>query len=787
MIRSFPLHGTGHSVGLPLHGRQAGGGASIDPTIYAEASPISAARLAESRLGVVPDTTVNGYPIAAKNTLLCFQVRGTSCTLKNAGGSDTGPITVVVDGGTRTTLNRTSGETVLFTGLTDDWHTVSVIPGDAFGDNVYIPLGASDALTATGSDPKFLLPNAGGNPADGNLKVAGKKTEGANSIWGISTDLYSNHIVSFSGRFSRLIIGAATSRVYVSIDGAMPTAYDKELYGALVIDPPQTNSTFYIWTYGAVSEVADQRILSIGALGTETLTYPNGLARAYTFGHSITEGLNFVGTTNFPVTYAAKKYLGASLAKSGLGIPTLLAALPAALASIPDPEAADIAVVDIGRNDGDATLTAGEISDYNDSLDLLVAKGFQRIFLLGQMPISPFEPEANGLNASIEAIAVARPSGENVSYISRAAYGDVDTTDGTHPSPTGFSEMVALDAIYFAPSLPTPPVDSTSPVLSSQTATASGTTIDIDVTSDEAGGTIYAALRLSTDGVLSKANIKDGTGDAVDTASLTFPIAGVNELAFAGVSAGTYVADIYQVDRFGNESAVVSTASATVAPNISFTSATEVINDTVFRTTYTGSTIGAAAGSDRLRVLAVHYQTNSGGTGTTLTATIGGVGLTLLGSGDLGASPAEGWALFYSKDASLPSGTVEVVFSASVRACVAVVVDFADVDQTTTFGTPATNNTFNLTVTRSITTTAADSMILTGVTWRANGSTALPITESQGGTLAYTGESGTASSNDIAAAISYEAVPTASAEAHTYVKTGGGNFVIAYGVEILTV
>ncbi|MFC4669700.1 hypothetical protein ACFO5X_14140, partial [Seohaeicola nanhaiensis] len=109
-------------------------------------------------------------------------------------------------------------------------------------------------------------------------------------------------------------------------------------------------------------------------------------------------------------------------------------------------------------------------------------------------------------------------------------------------------------------------VDSTAAILSSLIATADGSDIDVSVTSNDAVGEIFFAVRLSSNPQLSAANIINGTGDALDTDSDDTPEAGSGNLGgFIGLGAATYVVDAVQVDDRGNVSAVVSSAEVTIS------------------------------------------------------------------------------------------------------------------------------------------------------------------------------------------------------------------------------
>lgn len=105
-------------------------------------------------------------------------------------------------------------------------------------------------------------------------------------------------------------------------------------------------------------------------------------------------------------------------------------------------------------------------------------------------------------------------------------------------------------------------IDDTPPALSAATATATGQkSADWAVTSTEAGGTIFAAIRLAADAVLSRPQIEAGGGMAVAIGSDPAPTADAgNGGSFANLGAGTsYVVDLFQRDSHGNDSAVAST------------------------------------------------------------------------------------------------------------------------------------------------------------------------------------------------------------------------------------
>lgn len=128
----------------------------------------------------------------------------------------------------------------------------------------------------------------------------------------------------------------------------------------------------------------------------------------------------------------------------------------------------------------------------------------------------------------------------------------------------------------------TPAVDTTAPVLSSQTGTATGTTTASGtVTTDEGNGTLYRMA--STNATETVATIKA----AALTTSVT--TSGVQSVTFSGLTAATtYYAHYVQDDAVGNVSNVVNSASFT-------TSATDTTAPTL--SSPTGSATGTTTAS----------------------------------------------------------------------------------------------------------------------------------------------------------------------------------------------
>ena len=180
-------------------------------------------------------------------------------------------------------------------------------------------------------------------------------------------------------------------------------------------------------------------------------------------------------------------------------------------------------------------------------------------------------------------------------------------------------------------------VDTDAPTLTSPTASENTGDIDWSVTSDQAEGTIYAALYDSGDAEPSASDIINGTGDVIDTDSDASPAAdGSNGGTFATPANATYKVAMVHVDDYGNVSAVVSSAEVTLgwtpldlgAKLIAWYDLTDFAN--LYQTTDTSTPVTTAGQS-------VNRITDLSGNGNHLTTGVyasSGNGLALTGALD---------------------------------------------------------------------------------------------------------------------------------------------------------
>ena len=244
-------------------------------------------------------------------------------------------------------------------------------------------------------------------------------------------------------------------------------------------------------------------------------------------------------------------------------------------------------------------------------------------------------------------------------------------------------------------------IDTLASTLSSATGTQTGqTTAAWGVTSNEAGGTIFAAVRLSTDGVLTKGEIENGTGNAVATDTDATPTAdSANAGSFTGLTAGTgYIVDCFQRDALGNESAVVSSSSFTTASAsglVGHDTAISIWSDASGATTSGSITVA----DGELIIVEFTGQPTSAYNFTGMTATLNGVAMTQIAANNVTNGMA-GTVAFRSIASGSGSQTVAVTpgiglssseaayrritgFNSGTPVSDASVYDFYNIDHTT--------------------------------------------------------------------------------------------------------
>lgn len=297
-------------------------------------------------------------------------------------------------------------------------------------------------------------------------------------------------------------------------------------------------------------------------------------------------------------------------------------------------------------------------SEVSFSLTITAASGVARsitnvtvgVFAAGVLPVTITSPDAvNGETVKWVMVptGASAPSATQVDNGQNAAGGaPSDSGQFAWPGPVNLTITTGLDAnfdLYLVISNGALSnvgsdtnfeVDTTNPTFSSVTAAQSGaTTATWGATSNEAQGTIFAAVRLATDPVLTASEIENGTGNAVATSTDPTPTADANNQgSFSGLTASTtYQVDAFQRDEFGNESPVASSSSFTTAAGASTLTLTHLGNSDALigGGTFTLDLTGVAQG-ETLHILS--SKSRGAGTSTITAADLEGQAWTLVDS-----------------------------------------------------------------------------------------------------------------------------------------------------------
>ena len=457
----------GLGMGLKINSPGAGGGWS---PVWLDA-PGSAADVRKGLLGYTWDDS-GGSGLLRVNRYYAVwmaKISGTAATLTLEAADASYPydFQVSVDGGEFANVTPSSGDIVLFSGLSDAEHTVVVNVHISYVEQIGLA-ASGNLLAVTGANPRFRVPAYRHTVFEDTtgISTAARFVTADTLNAGFEPDYYAKGapgsmiMTRFApGDARELWVGAKGLIVYVQFDHGERTAIEMDVTATSVnnmggyIEIPANTSVVSIYTQ-AYSGSSGQWL----AIGTDAeITFPD-TPRLYHWGHSIVEGAGVGGAivgpplTDLPLTADWFGYVGGNFGVSGDTINALQTRIDAEIAEI-TVEAGDIAWIDIGRNDGGGSLDAGEIADYELILDSVYAAGFSRILCLGVMPINTLIFEAT--NVSIKAIVddQRETSGRaNVFYVDRTAYDETAITiAGTHPDDEGYRlEMFPLNKTTYA-------------------------------------------------------------------------------------------------------------------------------------------------------------------------------------------------------------------------------------------------------------------------------------------------------------------------------------------------
>jgi lysophospholipase L1-like esterase len=395
----------------------------------------------------------------ASRTVWVGTITGTEALLtvdRSSGSVDGSTITVSVDGGNFANAPLSGGRCVLFSGLSDAPHKIAIKVGDGYGTSVRVQ-NSGTVLSVTGVTPAIDTPTQQLKMFDGNALYDTHSKKSALS-GGYLT--YSPlNIASGEPKYSagqrfktdatKLWVASAHRYVYVSVDGAAPTRYDRGVTPTLnfhIIDLDGAQHTYNVWVKDD-PVTANVGMLSVGVNGT---VYDVGAKlRLNQFGDSITQGVGATSTGEVDTHGVAAHFgmLGTTYGVSGENTAGLKARLPSLLTNLA-PSSTDVAVLAIGRNDDLTTVGPTFEADYQDVVNMLIAV-YGKVLCRGVLPEATTWPVGNG---KIQAL-VAAMANPNVVFIDTSTWTGIDKSDGTHPSDAGYDTLETYCKTAYAPYL----------------------------------------------------------------------------------------------------------------------------------------------------------------------------------------------------------------------------------------------------------------------------------------------------------------------------------------------
>jgi lysophospholipase L1-like esterase len=399
---------------------------------------------------------------ASGRTVWVGEITGTEALLtvvRASGSQATGHIIVSVDGGAETSATLADGKFTLFSGLADTKHTVAITVASAMASS-YGVLNSGNVLTVTGAVPALDVPTSQLNMYEGNPFAYSQSQRVA--LASPYLDYLPSTIISptSSARYSaghrfktdatKLYVASGDRYVYVSVDGAAPTRYDRGDAPTInfhVIDLDGELHTYNLWGRDR-PVVSGVGLLSIGHNGT--LSDVGTTYRLEQFGDSITQGYGATSVGDVETNGVASHFgrLGTTFGWVGETVAGLKARLPALLTNI-EPTSNDAAVLAIGRNNVGAAWTSEVETDYLDCVNQLKAV-YGKVLCRGILPDhgTTYPTENTAISGIVTGVA-----DPNVVFIDTSAWTDIEMPDDIHPNDAGYDTLEAYCKTAYAPYL----------------------------------------------------------------------------------------------------------------------------------------------------------------------------------------------------------------------------------------------------------------------------------------------------------------------------------------------
>jgi lysophospholipase L1-like esterase len=413
---------------------------------------------------------------------------------------------VSVDSGAYVSSSNSSGVHTLFTGLSDTEHDITIAIGGPFGYTLgYWDINQSYLLEVTGATPSFSVLEYSWSAHSAELVSSGVTIpinpttytpEFQRSIQAYDSSATSK--VMFSTAATELLItlnqlAASASSLYYNIDGGAPIVIAATPGNIFRITGLSGTHTYNIRAGDANG--AQGRDSDIWSVMSDAPLIKIG-SRLDQFGDSITYGVGLTGNPIIDIHNAAAYFgrLGQTYATSGWTVNDLLTNLSTFnLTNLV--EVGDIAIMAIGRNSLTINTDPAIQADYASTITALLAAGYSKVFCRGILSESSNTYSAQ--NAAIELI-VSDYASSNVSFVDVSSWVAIDTQDGTHPSQTGYAQMVEYAKVTYSLYL-NPPTSNAGPDISD---IAASIVVPITGTATAGTGTIASTVWEQTTGAV---------------------------------------------------------------------------------------------------------------------------------------------------------------------------------------------------------------------------------------------------------------------------------------------
>lgn len=440
--------------------------------VRAAAQPVTAqftgSQMRSGLVGPVSETLEPGVlRLRALRSVWVGSITGASAVLQASGVTPaTGAIEVSVDGGAFAAAPNNGNAYTLFAGLADEPHQVRWRFFAGAGSAGKIAL-ASNVLAVTGVAPALAAAQHIAQAGDGvTLTASALVAQTAGFLPALAPRhtgaTYGGNPASIAirGDFTRLTLVGMARFMFVSRDGAAPTVIDTvntantSRVAELLVAPGE--ATYYCWDGGL--NASDLPSL-FAVVADAPIAVPSSVGRLHHFGHSIIFGVGASSRGHTDIMRISGPRVGrvtGQFGVSGNTIANLETRMPAVLAAM-DVDSDDIALLDIGQNDGPGeALSTDEATRYGNLISMLLAKGYGGVRCLAVYNGAGNNPAP--INSSIQSLVSAR-NDSRVSYVARNGYvaatsgGTIDAPDGLHPSDAGYLQMAALNQSAVEPSL----------------------------------------------------------------------------------------------------------------------------------------------------------------------------------------------------------------------------------------------------------------------------------------------------------------------------------------------